>query len=127
MIRAFCSPTYPAVADRWNKRDFIFPPDSSNRVGVGCVPRRDRPRAGHRITKVGDEVDLEDLPGAASPRCARLAGFSLHANLCVPAHDRMRLERLCRYTGSSPIATERLSLLPDGKLLYWKYWTPYGI
>jgi hypothetical protein len=36
----------------------------------------------------------------------------------VPAHDRMRLERLCRYTCRPPVATERLSLLPDSRLLY---------
>jgi hypothetical protein len=30
----------------------------------------------------------------------------------------MRLERLCRYAGRPPVATERLSVLPDGRLLY---------
>ena len=30
----------------------------------------------------------------------------------------MRLERLCRYCGRPPVATGRLSLLPDGRLLY---------
>lgn len=30
----------------------------------------------------------------------------------------MRLERLCRYAGRPPVATERLSLLLDGRLLY---------
>jgi len=29
-----------------------------------------------------------------------------------------RLERLCRYTGRPPLALKRLSLLPDGRLLY---------
>jgi len=37
---------------------------------------------------------------------------------CVPARDRVRLERLCRYTARPPLALERLSLLPDGRLLY---------
>jgi hypothetical protein len=41
-----------------------------------------------------------------------------HANVCVPARDRRRLERLCRYVARPPIATERLSQLPDGRLLY---------
>jgi hypothetical protein len=31
------------------------------------------------------------------PLCASVAGFSLHAAQCVPAHDREALERLCRY------------------------------
>jgi len=43
---------------------------------------------------------------------------SLHANVAVPARDRARLERLCRYVARPPIATERLSPLPDGRLLY---------
>lgn len=61
---------------------------------------------------------MEDLAVATGPRCATIAGFSVHANVCIPAHDRMRLERLCRYTGRPPLASERLSLLPDGRLLY---------
>ena len=44
--------------------------------------------------------------------------MSLHADVAVPARDRARLERLCRYVARPPIATERLSLLEDGRLLY---------
>ena len=36
-------------------------------------------------------------------------GFSLHANVDVPAHDRLRLERLCRYVARPAVALERLS------------------
>ena len=37
----------------------------------------------------------------------------------VPAHDRRRLERLCRYVARPPLASERLSRgLDDGRLLY---------
>jgi len=76
------------------------------------------PRAGRRVTKVGDGIDLEYLAVPASPRCASVSGFSVHANVCIPAHKRLRLECLCRYAGRPPVATERLSLLPDGRLLY---------
>jgi hypothetical protein len=76
------------------------------------------PRAGRRVTAVGDRIDVESLEALAGPRCATVSGVSVHANVCVPAHDRMRLERLCRYTGRPPLALERLSLLPDGRLLY---------
>ena len=54
----------------------------------------------------------------AGPRCVSISGISVHANVCVPAHDRMRLERLCRYAARPPVATERLSLLADARLLY---------
>ncbi len=51
-------------------------------------------------------------------RCASASGVSLHANVAVPARDRKRLERLCRYVARPPIATERLSRMADGRLLY---------
>jgi len=76
------------------------------------------PRAGRRLAKLGDEVDADDRAALSGPRCAAIAGFSVHANVCIPARDRMRLERLARYAGRPPLATERLSLLPDGRLLY---------
>ena len=47
-----------------------------------------------------------------------MAGFSVHADVFIPAQDRMRLERLCRYAGSPPVATEQLSRLAEGRLLY---------
>ena len=33
-------------------------------------------------------------------------------------HYEWSFERLARYAGRPPLATERLSLLPDGRLLY---------
>jgi len=51
-------------------------------------------------------------------RCANVDGFSLHADVCVPARDRVPLERLCRYVARPAIASERLELLPDGRVRY---------
>jgi hypothetical protein len=42
--------------------------------------------------------------------------MSLHAAVAVPARDRRRLERLCRYVARPPLANERLDELPDGRL-----------
>ncbi len=50
--------------------------------------------------------------------CANQGGFSLHAEVHVRAHDRVRLEHLCRYVARGPIAAERLSLSADGKVIY---------
>lgn len=83
----------------------------SGRVAMG-------PRAGRRIARVGDEVDPADGVLPSGPCCASVAGFSVHAGVCVPPRDRLRLERLARYAGRPPLATGRLSLLPDGRLLY---------
>jgi hypothetical protein len=75
-------------------------------------------RAGQRVRRVGDGIDPEDLAALKGERCARAGGVSLHANVAVPARDRQRLERLCRYVARPPVATERLSRLEDGRLLY---------
>jgi hypothetical protein len=75
-------------------------------------------RAGQRVVRVGDYIDSEDHPTLEGERCASASGLSLHANVAVPARDRQRLERLCRYVGRPPVATERLSRLDDGRLLY---------
>ena len=73
-------------------------------------------RAGERITTVGFEEEYESTKGGR--RCANLSGFSLHANVCIPAKARHQLEKLCRYVARPPIAMERLSKLPDGRVLY---------
>ena len=83
----------------------------SGRVATG-------PRAGMRIARVGDEVDPEDGALPSGRCCAAVAGFSVHAGVRVPARDCLRLERLARYAGRPPLATERLSQLSDGRLLY---------
>jgi hypothetical protein len=70
------------------------------------------------VTRIGDQIDPESMDALASPRCANVAGFSLHANVSVPAGDRQRLERLARYCARPPIAMERLEPLTDGRLLY---------
>ena len=75
-------------------------------------------RAGRRTLRVGDRIDPEALPELEGERCASVDGVSLHANVAVPARDRRRLERLCRYMARPPVATDRLSRLADGRLLY---------
>ena len=48
------------------------------------------------------------------PLCFSSRGFSLHAATRVPAADRTRLERLCRYVNRPPLAAGRLQIL-DGQ------------
>ena len=105
----------PAVAD--TLRDDqpllaeLYNASVSGRVATG-------PCAGRYVARVGDGVDLEGAVMPSGRCCAAVAGFSVHAGVCVPARDRMRLERLARYAGRPPVATERMSLLPDGRVLY---------
>jgi hypothetical protein len=76
------------------------------------------PRAGKRIARVGDGPDSKNAVKKPEPCCALVEGFSVHAGVCVPARDRVRLERLLRYAARPPLSNERLSLLPDGRLRY---------
>ncbi len=50
------------------------------------------------------------------PRCAACEGFSLHGGTAVGFSDREGLERLCRYVARPPLASDRLDLLPDGRV-----------
>jgi hypothetical protein len=47
------------------------------------------PRAGQALRRLRS--------AAAGPRCARLEGFSLHADVAVPAGRRDQVEHLVRY------------------------------
>ena len=50
--------------------------------------------------------------------CVNYAGFGLHAATTIAADERDELERLCRYIHRPPIARQRLTLTPDGRLYY---------
>jgi hypothetical protein len=89
----------------------LYAASVTSRVATGS-------RSGQRVLRIGDRIDAEDLPVLQGERCASVGGVSVHANVAVPAHDRHRLERLSRYGARPPVATERLSRLEDGRLLY---------
>ncbi len=67
---------------------------------------------------VEEPEDADRFDRGAGVLCANEDGFSLHAEVHVRAHDRVRLEHLCRYVARGPIAAERLSLSADGKVVY---------
>jgi len=60
-------------------------------------------------------VQFRHGPGSL---CADLDGFSLHAAVRIEAGRTDRLEHLIRYVARPPIAAERLSILPDGRVAY---------
>jgi hypothetical protein len=74
------------------------------------------PDAGHKVKTAGD---FREEPFVSSgSRCAIASGFSVHAGVSLLAQDRKGLERLVRYVARPPIAADRLSELPDGRLSY---------
>jgi Putative transposase len=50
--------------------------------------------------------------------CADFRGVNVHAMVAFDGRDRPRLLRLCRYIARPPLAQERLTQLPDGRLQY---------
>ncbi len=58
------------------------------------------------------------------PLLATMYGFSLHAGTVCEAHQRSKLERLCRYITRPPIATKRLSVDDHGRVVY-RYKRPF--
>ena len=70
---------------------------------------------------------LQTVPAATDAidgKLARAAGFSLHAGVACEAHEREKLERLCRYITRPAVSTERVSLTAQGNIRY-RLKTPY--
>jgi len=77
------------------------------------------PETGERWQRLGDRVEpdaTDAMSGQDDALVARHHEMSLHAGVAVPANDRNRLERLCRYVARPPLAHDRLQALPDGRL-----------
>ena len=70
---------------------------------------------GTRIRRLGDAPEAVEAPTLG--RChARSNGFDLHAGLVVPAGQRERLERVCRYALRPPVAGDRVRVTGDGQV-----------
>jgi hypothetical protein len=77
--------------------------------GLGLVGER----AGQPLLRIVDPSRARE-----GEPFAEVMGFNVHAQVAVAAHDRARLERLCRYLCRPPLAQERLEETPSGKLRY---------
>jgi hypothetical protein len=58
---------------------------------------------------------LRVVPSATEP-LAEVGGVDVHAKVAVGARDHPRRERSCRYLLRPPLAQDRLTLQPDGRL-----------
>jgi len=74
---------------------------STYRIALG-------PRAGQVVTLILQAVSTREPP-LTPVRCVNEQGFSLHAEVCCAAHQRKKLEHLCRYITRPAIANERLT------------------
>jgi hypothetical protein len=80
------------------------------------------PHAGRKALTLYSVPPMQAAPSISL--LARVAGFSLHAASVCEAHQRSRLERLCRYITRPPIATKRLSVDGRGRVVY-QYKQPF--
>jgi hypothetical protein len=80
------------------------------------------PRAGQNVLTLRGAMPREDR--ARQPLCADIDGFSLHAAGRVEAHDRQRLEQLCRYIARPALSDERVQLNAAGQVEL-KFKTPW--
>jgi hypothetical protein len=72
-------------------------------------------------------VTLQTLPAwddSFGNEVDKVADFSLHAGVAAKAHERQKLERLCRYISRPAVSEKRLSLTPNGNVRY-RLKTPY--
>jgi ribosomal protein S27E len=85
------------------------------RIAVG-------PHAGRKALTLYSVPPLEEE--SSIPLLATMYGFSLHAGTVCEAHQRSKLERLCRYITRPPVATKRLSVDERGRVVY-RYKRPF--
>jgi hypothetical protein len=72
------------------------------------------PRAGQKVLTLRGAMPRKAT--ARQPLCADIDGFSLHAAVRVEAHDRKRLEQLCRYITRPALSDERIQLNAAGQV-----------
>jgi hypothetical protein len=88
------------------------PPDDEDQLALAHTLAAASRRHGAQPHAPDDAPESSDgqvhLP---TRRKARLDGFDLDAEVCVKAHDRPRLEALCRYVLRPPLALDRLKIL----------------
>ena len=72
------------------------------------------PRAGQKVLTLRGAMPRES--SARQPLCADIDWFSLHAAVRVQAHDRKRLEQLCRYITRPALSDERVQFNAAGQV-----------
>lgn len=73
------------------------------------------PETGQTLRRIGRRLEKsENHEGQA----VGVNGFSLHAGVSVKAGQKHRLKKLIRCTARGPLAVERLTKVPSGRLIY---------
>ncbi len=92
-------------------------------LGLGnLVKKRSKPRSS---SQDADEGGFEQR--AVNGRVGVSHGYSLYAGNAIDADDKDARERLLRYCLRAPLSLERLSIGPDGNVIYQVKATRHGI
>ena len=75
-------------------------------------------RTGQLLLRVGTMPPNSAQGDDETPILIPGYGYNLHAGVRIGAKDRKGLEKICRYIARGPIASERLSLTSDGRVMY---------
>jgi hypothetical protein len=88
------------------------------RIAVG-------PQRGKKVHTLQTLAAQEEQEGVSTNALvAKEGGFSLHAGVSADAHERTKVERLCRYISRPAVSTHRLERVEGGKISY-ELKTPY--
>jgi hypothetical protein len=68
------------------------------------------------LTDDGRVMHDDPLDGTGTASSAEFAGFSIHAGVSIPAHDKKGLERLARYVARPPLCHDQLQETGDGRI-----------
>jgi hypothetical protein len=104
-----------ADADNESPLNHLLGSSITYRIAMGA-------QQGRKVFTLQTLPDCSD--GPLAPRTGNVAGFSLHAGVTARAHERAKLERLCRYIARPAVSTQRLSLTRNGQVRY-ELKTPY--
>ncbi|MFT5573984.1 MAG: hypothetical protein ACI9FR_002920 [Cryomorphaceae bacterium] len=101
-----------AIEDEYDPMHQLHGSSVTYRIAVG-------PRQGRKV------FTLQTMPASDPEEWAGgVDGFSLHAGVAAKAHERDKLERICRYITRPPVSEQRLSLTRNGMVRY-ELKTPY--
>ncbi len=106
-------PREPALDDESSEPELLAQISAASVQGGAALRAESKPPVA-RLGR-GSAARRPMLPGSL---CFAHGGFSLHAQVLVPQGQRERLEHLCRYVARPAIATERLSLARNGRVIY---------
>jgi len=95
-------------ADNERPMNHLLGSSITYRIAVG-------PQQGRKVFTLQTLPDCED--DQFTSRVGN-AGFSLHAGVAAKAHERAKLERLCRYIARPAVSAKRLSMTRNGRVRY---------